>query len=273
MTLRAQWLGQAGFLVEHEGPDTVNANVERLLIDPYLSDSLARKYAGRPFAHERMAETPLAAADVPAVSGVLCTHAHTDHMDPDTLIPLLASHPGVPLVCPAAVAGEALRRGAIGPDRLRGLVDGDRTNLGGFTVDAVPSAHERREHDGLGRDRFLGYVVRHGGTTFYHSGDCAPWDGLAVRLASFCVDVALLPVNGRDAYRLGNGVPGNFTFTEAVALCEAAGIGRLVPHHWGMFSFNTADPATFDLDAAARHGVEVSVPRIGQWLTLDEVSA
>ena len=41
MTVRARWLGQAGFWLTHAqgGGDA------HLLVDPYLSDSLARKYA------------------------------------------------------------------------------------------------------------------------------------------------------------------------------------------------------------------------------------
>ena len=80
--------------------------------------------------------------------------------------------------------------------------------------------------------------------------------------------MALLPVNGRDAHRLAHGVPGNFDFAEAVELCAAAGIATLVPHHWGMFAFNTVDPASFDLDFAARRGVTVRVPRHGDTVEL-----
>ena len=56
-TVALAWLGQAGFLVRHAGL--------RLLIDPYLSDHLARKYAGTEFPHTRMMPAPLDAAAVP----------------------------------------------------------------------------------------------------------------------------------------------------------------------------------------------------------------
>ena len=36
--LRLWWLGQSGFLIQYQG--------EHLLLDPYLSDSLTKKYAG-----------------------------------------------------------------------------------------------------------------------------------------------------------------------------------------------------------------------------------
>ena len=37
------WLGQAGFVIE--------SHHQRWLIDPYLSDSLARKYRGKKYDH------------------------------------------------------------------------------------------------------------------------------------------------------------------------------------------------------------------------------
>ena len=50
------WLGQAGFLID--------TGSKRLLIDPYLSDSLAEKYRDRGFSHERMIAPPIAIADL-----------------------------------------------------------------------------------------------------------------------------------------------------------------------------------------------------------------
>ncbi|WP_433349930.1 MBL fold metallo-hydrolase [Micromonospora sp. CA-111912] len=264
MTVRARWLGQAGFWLTTAGPD----GDAHLLVDPYLSDSLAGKYAGTTFPHVRMLPPPVTATGLPPLRAVLCSHAHTDHMDPDTLEPLMAAQPELRLACPRAVLGEALRRSRAPRSRLDALADGDRADYGPFTVTALPAAHEERLLDSHGDDHFLGYVVEAAGTRIYHSGDCTPWDGQVERLDELDIDVALLPVNGRDAHRLAHGVPGNFDFAEAVELCAAAGIPILVPHHWGMFDFNTVDPATFDLDAAARRGVTVRVPHHGDTLDL-----
>ena len=71
----------------------------------------------------------------------------------------------------------------------------------------------------------------------YHSGDTIPYEGLAERVKAHQVDLALLPINGR-----GKGVPGNFTLAEAIQLCHRADIPYLIPHHFGMFAFNTVDP-------------------------------
>ena len=89
---------------------------------------------------------------------------------------------------------------------------------------------------------YLGYVLRAGGVTVWHSGDTVPWPGQVERLLPFHVDLALLPVNGRDALRAANGVPGNLTLEEAVALTDAIGARAMLGHHFGLFDFNTLDP-------------------------------
>ena len=231
--VRAYWLGQAGFVLVHGG--------DRIVIDPYLSDHLAKKYAGKEFAHRRMVPAPIAPAELTGVSLVLCTHRHSDHMDPETLPALVAASPRARVVAPLAERARALALG-VPEARLHPLDAGQRLESAGVTVEAIPSAHEELTTDSEGHCVFLGYVVRLGGLTFYPSGDCVPYQGLVERVRHLDVDVALLPVNGRDAYRASRGVPGNFDLREALDLCAAAGVRVLVGHHFGMFDFNTVDP-------------------------------
>lgn len=226
------WLGQAGFLIEQEGL--------RIVIDAYLSDSLALKYAGTRFPHQRMMPPPVEPSALTGVDWLLCTHAHTDHMDPGTIPALLAANPRARVLAPRAEAERARQRGV--PISRLVLIDaGETIGLGGVMVTATPAAHEelRRTDDGY---VFLGYVLQGGGVTLWHSGDTIPWPGQVECLAPFRVDVALLPVNGRDAERAANGVPGNLTLEEAVALSDAIGARAMVAHHFGLFVFNTLDP-------------------------------
>ncbi|MCB1357492.1 MAG: MBL fold metallo-hydrolase [Maritimibacter sp.] len=234
------WLGQAGFWIE--------TGSFRILIDPYLSDSLAKKYAGKKNDHKRMMPPPMAVEALPRPDIVLVTHGHTDHMDPDTLGPLAQRFPELPFVVPASRAD--LARDRIGADARLVLVDaGDEiAPLAGLRLRVLPAAHEGLETDSRGRHLFLGYAIAADGVRLYHSGDCVPFEGLEELIARFAPDIALLPVNGRDARRLADGIPGNFTLAEAVSL--ARDIPYLVPHHFGMFAFNTIDPR--EIDAAAR---------------------
>ena len=96
------WLGQSGFLVAYEG--------RHLLLDPYLSDSLTRKYADTDRPHVRMTERVVEPERLGFVDVVTASHAHTDHLDPDTLRALDAD-----LVAPEAHRELATQRAGRAP--------------------------------------------------------------------------------------------------------------------------------------------------------------
>jgi L-ascorbate metabolism protein UlaG (beta-lactamase superfamily) len=254
------WLGQAGFWLD--------TGDHRVLIDPYLSDSLAKKYAGQVNDHQRMMAPPVLPDTLPEPDLVLVTHAHTDHMDPETLGPLAQRFPDLPFVVPRAKLDMARER--IGSKaNLITVSDGQTLSpLPGFTLHVLPAAHETLERDGEGNAVFLGYGIQTEAITLYHSGDSIPFDGLAEAVHELAPDIALLPVNGRDADRLAAGIPGNFTLEEAMALCQDTGIAWMIPHHFGMFAFNTLDEEIIDA-AAASQTLHLVKPVIGERLKLE----
>ena len=227
------WLGQAGFLIRQGGLTMV--------IDAYLSDTLAEKYRGTRFPHHRMMPPPVQPADLDGIDWILCTHSHTDHMDQGTIPPILAANPRARVLAPRAEREKALQKG-VPADRLTLIDAGESLDLGGVTVTATPSAHETLNRTDAGY-LCLGYVLSGGGVNLWHSGDTIPYPGLAEWLMPFRVDLALLPVNGRDAERAAHGVPGNLTLEEAVALTDCIGARAMLGHHFGLFDFNTLDRA------------------------------
>jgi L-ascorbate metabolism protein UlaG (beta-lactamase superfamily) len=246
--LHLWWLGQSGFLVAWEG--------RHLLLDPYLSDSLTRKYAGTDKPHVRMTERVIDPAELGFVDVVTASHAHTDHLDSDTLRAL----PGAQLVAPAAHRELAAERAGREP---LGIDDGETVTVAGFTITAVPAAHEAIERDAEGRMLHLGYVVRCGPYALYHAGDTVPYEEQAARVGSR-IDVALLPINGRAPERR---VAGNLDGPEAAALAHAIGARLAVPMHFEMFEFNTEPPDAF-VAACERLGQPYRVLRAGERLTL-----
>lgn len=228
------WLGQAGFIIRSK--DVAFA------IDPYLSGSLGRKYAGSATPHDRMMKVPVAPEALIGLDIVLCTHHHTDHMDPETLSALFGSNRKAVLVAPRAAAARVREAGI--PEARTCLVNaGDTFDLaGGAGLRVLSSAHEGLDRDENGDFLCLGYALTADGMTVYHSGDCVPYDGLNEAAASLAADLALLPVNGRRPELAARGIPGNFTPAEAAELCRFAGIPNLVIHHFGMFALNSADP-------------------------------
>jgi L-ascorbate metabolism protein UlaG (beta-lactamase superfamily) len=250
--LSLYWLGQAGFVL-------TTANW-RLLIDPYLSDSLGRKYAGKALTHVRLMEAPIRPEDFSGLDFVLCTHRHGDHMDPDTIRRLAERHPECRFVVPAPERDYALTLG-ISPDRLLAAIPEVQITLAAdLTLLPLPAAHEEFKQDVLGHDHFLGFMLSAAGYQIYHSGDSIPFAGLEDRLRKLDCELALLPVNGRDAFRKSQGIPGNFTLEEAIALCRQAEIRTMVAHHFGMFDFNTVAPEAID-EAANKRGEVVQVIR------------
>ena len=236
--LHLWWLGQSGFLVIHGGAC--------LLLDPYLSDSLTKKYALTDKPHLRMTERVVAPEKLDFIDVVTSSHNHTDHLDAETLLPLRAANPTLRMIIPEANRAFVAERLGTDPAWPVGLNDGESADCAGFAFAAVPSAHETVERDEYGRCRFLGYVVRTGRWSIYHSGDTMLYEGMAERLRPFAVDLALLPINGARAERR---VAGNLDGREAARLAHDAGAKLVVPCHYEMFEFNTAAPDEFIAEA------------------------
>ncbi|MDO9416755.1 MBL fold metallo-hydrolase [Pararhizobium sp.] len=233
------WLGQAGFVIDTPGL--------RIVIDPYLSDSLAEKYAGKAFPHGRMAPAPVSPEALGAVDLVLCTHHHTDHMDGQTLSALARRLPDLLFVVPAASLQLAADRIGVSPDRLVPVDAGDEIEpLPGVSLQVLRAAHETLEQDAAGHHTFLGYGVAIEGIRLFHSGDTIPFEGQVDDISALAPDIALLPVNGRSARLAAAGFAGNLTLAEASDLCIACNIPAMIAHHYGLFSFNTADPREID---------------------------
>lgn len=255
-TLHVWWLGQSGFLLQH-----YDACV---LVDPYLSDSLTKKYAQTDKPHVRMTERVIAPEKLDFVDVVTSSHNHTDHLDAETLLPLRAVNPNLQMIIPEANRAFVAER--LSTDRAwpTGLDNGQSATLSGVQFTGVPSAHETVERDEKGRCRFLGYVIRIGHWTIYHSGDTVLYDGMPYRLKPFNIDLALLPINGASPERR---VAGNLNGREAARLAYDAGAKLVVPCHYEMFEFNTASPDEF-IDEAKKLNQPYRILRAGERLDL-----
>ncbi len=233
-SFRLWWLGQSGFLLQWQGL--------HVLLDPYLSDSLTRKYSQTDKPHIRMTELVIDPARLAFADIATSTHNHTDHLDAETLRPILAGNPCLKLVIPEANRGFVADRLGIDPALPIGVEDGTTVEVSGIRFSGIASAHESVERDEQGRARFLGYVLQFGEWTIYHSGDTIRYPGMAEKLRPFGIQVALLPINGRAPERR---VPGNLFGHEAAQLAKDIAAELVIPCHFDMFAFNTASPEEF----------------------------
>ena len=256
------WLGQSGFLVRHAG--------SFLLLDPYLSDSLTLKYADTDKPHTRMSERVIAPERLTNISVVTSSHNHTDHLDADTLRPLLAANPGAQFVIPEANRDFVAQRVGCETVFPIGVNDAQSVVVAGWQITGIASAHNERETDAAGRHRYLGYIIKCGPWTLYHSGDTLLYPGLADTLAEHQIDVAFLPINGNKPERR---VAGNLDGREAAQLAHDIGAGLVIPHHFEMFEFNTADPRDLFIPECERLHQTYRVLRAGEGIRLNENGA
>ena len=232
------WLGQSGYLLQYKG--------KRILIDPYLSDSLTRKYEATDKPHTRMSELVVDPQLLKNISVISSSHNHTDHLDAETIIPILENNPGISFIIPEANRVFVAERAKCKIDFPRGLNDGNSVTVDGFTFHGIPAKHNEIERDSLGQCKYMGYVISFGKYNIYHSGDTLWFDDLVHLLKPFHIDLALLPINGNKPERK---VAGNLDSTEAAALAKAIAAGWVIPCHYDMFHFNTADVNEFAREA------------------------
>lgn len=246
------WLGQSGFLLQWKG--------KRVLFDPYLSDSLTEKYANTDKPHTRMSELVINPSLLQGIDVVTSSHNHTDHLDASTLIPVIANNPGIRFIIPEANRAFVADRVKCAIDFPVGLNDGQTVQIGEFSFHGIPAKHNTIDRDEHGNCRYMGYVLRFGDYSIYHSGDTLWFDELPELLRPFAIDLALLPINGDKPERK---VAGNLDHQEAVKLARLLGVKTLIPCHYDMFSFNTADVQDF-VKAAEEAGQGYRVLRGGE---------
>jgi L-ascorbate metabolism protein UlaG (beta-lactamase superfamily) len=229
-TAALSWFGQASFAARGGGIT--------VLFDPFLSP-----YSGR------LHDSPLTPEEAAGVDVVLCSHEHVDHLDVPSLGAIANASPGAVFVVPSPIVDMVTEAGVAG-DRVVGLQPGDPIDVGDLTVRAVPACHGVTMEDAYGFGdtlsdgliRFVGFVVDLGGVRIYHAGDTIHFDGMEDILTGLGIDVALLPINGRDAEREGRGIVGNMDHREAAWLASRIGAGVLVPMHYDLFARNLGFP-------------------------------
>lgn len=190
----------------------------------------------------------------------MVTHDHLDHLDEQSLPGLALASPDARFIVPEPLVERVAGLGI--PARRVVAAQPDRAlELPGLTVQPVPASHGDDVGEGYGFGlersnglyRYLGYVFDLGGVRVYHAGDTIPYEGMEDRLRNLRVDVALLPINGRDAEREGLGIVGNLDEEEAAQLAAAIDVDLLVPMHYDLFAWNPGSPERLVELARTKH--------------------
>ena len=258
--LRIWWTGQEGFVFK--------SHAQIIYIDPYLSTYAERITRGKPNEHVRIKPAPMKAEDVNHADIVLCTHDHADHIDPDGIPIIAAQSPHAIFIVPEC-ARETMRNFGIDDGRIHTMKGDDELGLKEIYIHAVPAKHEEFDKHPEKGYPYLSYVISIDGISVFHAGDTIPYPGQVERVKKHRIDLAFLPVNGRDEFRQKLDFEGNFTCDEAVRFALDIKAGLTIPMHYDMFTINTADINEFRTIADKRnlnyqimeHGGSVDFPR------------
>ena len=227
------YLGQEGFIIGHSG--------KYLAVDPYLSDYVDKNCC-QYVEWKRLYAPPIEANKLDFLDAVLCTHTHYDHADPWTL-PRIAEKNGKTKFIVPAPEVDVIASYGIARERIIPAYADTPIELEGYTIIPIPSAHEILHMDEEGNYHELGYIIEDGQNRIFHAGDMCMYDGLVERLKK--IDVAILPINGRDYFRNANDIIGNFDSVEAVTLSKIIEAGLLIPVHHDLYDVNRVNPAYF----------------------------
>jgi L-ascorbate metabolism protein UlaG (beta-lactamase superfamily) len=160
---------------------------------------------------------------LPKADGILVSHTHGDHMDPDA-IGLLSTADTTLVVCRACSSG--LPTGTV-------LNNGETRTIAGVTIEAVPAYNivNRRPDGSVNHPKGdgNGYVLTFGDTRVYVAGDT---ENVPEMKALKDIDIAFLPCNGPTmtpemfvdavkAFRPAVVYPYHFSNTDVSQLAEA----------------------------------------------------
>jgi L-ascorbate 6-phosphate lactonase len=221
-TVSLWWLYQSGLVVKSPGGTLV-------CIDPYLSDAVLRSY--------QQARTVPALIDpaVAALDALVASHAHEDHLDPDSISGFM-SHERARFIGPPLAVAKVVSKG-VAAERTTPVRRGDIVEVGDLRVRAVYARHPFEPEPAPDA---VGYVVEHDGVSVYHSGD-TQYDNEIV-VDTMRTSASLIAING---------TAGNMNAHEAAMLAWQQKTHLAVPFHYGLWSDEgygegaTLDPAIF----------------------------
>jgi L-ascorbate metabolism protein UlaG (beta-lactamase superfamily) len=160
------------------------------------------------------------AASYAAAKVVLISHAHDDHLSPETLRTFPED---VVILCPPPSAQYITDVGRT----VRVMHPGDIFEMGEARITAVAAHHPgtRRGTDAESDGRALGYVIDTPAATIFYSGDTDYFSGFSDVGSTFHPDIAILNVNG------------HLPSTDATRAAWATGARVVIPIHWGGYRY------------------------------------
>ena len=200
--MKITWLGQGGLLFEKNG--------FKIMIDPYLSDSVAKV---NPKNYRRVPVLESLFDIKPDI--MIFTHNHLDHYDPETVPRFITADTNMTVLAPASVWNDVRKIG--GGNNYVQFNRHTRWTEQGITFTAVKAEHSDPTP--------IGVIIDDGEKKYYVTGDTLYNDEIFDDIPDDIYAV-FLPVNG-----VGN----NMNMQDAKSFLEKLAPKVAVPMHCGMF--------------------------------------
>ncbi len=200
--MQVTWLGQAGLLFRKNG--------FRIMIDPYLSDSIGTLNPSKHRSFPVDEKVFLIKPDV-----MIFTHDHLDHFDPETAEKFLHENSSVTVLSPRTVWEKV--RNYPGKHNYVLVNPGTTWTENGIRFTAV-----RAEHSD---PKAIGIILDDGEKKYYITGDTLYNEEIFAHIPKDIYAV-FLPINGQ-----GN----NMNMTDAANFAARIGAKFTVPIHYGLF--------------------------------------
>ncbi|MBR1579617.1 MAG: MBL fold metallo-hydrolase [Selenomonadaceae bacterium] len=234
-------VGQAGYVIKSFSGQIMG-------VDLYLSDCVER-FEGH-VGFKRLLPKILSPSDI-EFDLIVCTHAHLDHFDVDS-VPMMLANGRTRLLCSLECRGLIDRLGLwYHEEQICFVAPGDCVEFGDFRLRFVDCDHGESAPDAVG------VIVFVDGKSIYEVGDtCLRTDRL--NNIPDDLDVLIAPINGAF---------GNMNEAECVELAELLRPGITIPCHYGMFAAHHGDVGKF-YELVRDKGLPFCIMRQGERFTL-----
>jgi len=225
LALRIYFLGQSGYVIKTA--DTI------LYIDPYLSDYVENPAGLNDRGMKRLYPPLINPGDIQKINGVICTHAHADHMDPWTLEkirPFFSFFSSQVSYDNSSTTLEGKKITYLLPRQAYVIND--------IKIEPIPAAHYALD-DGHGKPDCLSFIITIGNKRLFFWGDGIIYERLLDELIKYEFDYFFAPINGRDWFRDKAGIIGNMNARELAELCSQIKINVVIPNHFDLFDYNS----------------------------------
>jgi L-ascorbate metabolism protein UlaG (beta-lactamase superfamily) len=258
------WIGHSTMLINMFG--TI------ILTDPVMLRRIGIKVLGITYGPERYTRPALTLDELPKPDIVLLSHAHMDHTDYQTLLPLTKKFPGQ-IDCITAFNTKDVVAD-LHWKSLKALDWGECGECRGIKFHALEVKHFGWRYPGE-RDRARGffkngrsynaYVLEKNGKRILFGGDTAYTDKFK-KTNIKDIDVAMMPIGAYNPWKFVHCNP-----EEALAMAKDMGAKVFIPIHWNTFKQSLEpyeEPLQRLLKALPGSKIELGLKEIGETFTL-----